>query len=138
VPAKVFLDTSHWVALVTETDQFHEKAIEISQRIANSSSHLVTTQAVLLELGNSLAKKRYRQDAGQLLRFLSTDPAIDVVPLTSELFNRGLQLFETRKDKEWGLVDCISFTVMTDRGVTEALTSDEHFEQAGFVALLRQ
>jgi uncharacterized protein len=99
---------------------------------------LITTHAVLLEVGNSLSKQRYRQHAGQLLRFLTTDPTVEVVSVGPERFDRGLQLFESRRDKEWGLVDCISFTVMSDRGLTESLTSDEHFEQAGFVALLRQ
>ena len=58
--------------------------------------------------------------------------------MTTGLLRRGLDLYEARTDKEWGLVDCVSFIVMSDRGLTEALTSDEHFEQAGFVALLRR
>lgn len=51
---------------------------------------------------------------------------------------RGVDLFEQRPDKEWSLVDCISFGVMQDEKLTEALTGDRHFEQAGFVALLKE
>jgi len=50
----------------------------------------------------------------------------------------GLELYARRPDKSWSLTDCISFVVMTDRGLTEALTGDHHFEQAGFRALLRE
>jgi predicted nucleic acid-binding protein len=73
-----------------------------------------------------------------LLRSLTTDTTIIIEPLTTALLHRGLHLYEARMDKEWGLVDCLSFVVMWDRGLTEALTGDEHFEQAGFIALLRQ
>jgi len=72
-----------------------------------------------------------------LLQFILTDPTVEVIATDSDLIHSGLQLFQSRQDKEWGLVDCTSFIIMQDRGLTEALTSDEHFEQAGFVALLR-
>jgi hypothetical protein len=60
-----------------------------------------------------------------------------MIPATQELFDRGVALYESRPDKEWSLTDCISFVVMADHGITEALTGDRHFEQAGFVALLK-
>jgi predicted nucleic acid-binding protein len=44
--------------------------------------------------------------------------------------------YESRPDKAWSLTDCISFVVMNQHGLTEALTGDHHFEQAGFTALL--
>ena len=65
------------------------------------------------------------------------DSSAVVVPAETDLFRRGLDLYHNRPDKEWSLTDSISFVVMKDRGLTEALTGDHHFEQAGFVALLR-
>jgi hypothetical protein len=62
---------------------------------------------------------------------------VEVLPLEAELFVRAFRLYSDRADKEWGLTDCVSFVVMTDRGIREALTADEHFEQAGFLPLLR-
>jgi len=56
---------------------------------------------------------------------------------TNQRFEQALELFRNRPDKQWGLVDCVSFIVMQERGLTEALTTDEHYEQAGFRALLR-
>ena len=97
---------------------------------------LITTRAVVLEIGNALAKLRYRSAAVQLLRALEEDPNVEIVPLSEELYKRGLQLYRERLDKEWSLTDCISITVMQERGLTEALTTDKHFQQAGFEVLL--
>ena len=69
---------------------------------------------------------------------LLSDPDTVFVPASELLFRQGRQLFAARPDKAWSLTDCISFVVMTERGLTEALTGDHHFEQAGFRALLRQ
>jgi len=84
-----------------------------------------------------LAKQRYRAAAIQLLESLETDPSVEVVSLTDSLYRLAFSLFKQREDKEWGLVDCISFIVMQERGITDALTADAHFQQAGFRALLR-
>jgi len=137
VKSDVFLDASDRIALTSTADQFHQRAVALAETIATEQRRVVTTEAVLLEVGNSLARRRYRQAAAALIRSVIADPRATVEPITTTLFHRGLDLYEARADKEWGLVDCLSFTVMWDRGLTEALTSDEHFEQAGFVALLR-
>jgi predicted nucleic acid-binding protein len=134
---EVFLDTSFAIALSAITDQNHPKAVQLAEQIENENLRLVTTQAILLEIGNALSKQRYRAAAIQLLESLESDPNIEIVPLTNELYSAVFQLFRSRQDKEWGLVDCISFLVMENRAITEALTADEHFNQAGFRALLK-
>ena len=91
----------------------------------------------MLEIGNALSKQRYRQDALELLTALERDGQVEIVPLTENLYEQAFDLFRRRPDKDWGLVDCASFVVMQERSLTEALTTDEHFEQAGFRALLR-
>ena len=84
------------------------------------------------------AKAIQRKHEGGLCRHLlvETDPAFQCVRATSELIQRGRKLYRERADKEWPLTDCISFVVMQDHGLSEALTADHHFEQAGFKALL--
>ncbi len=134
---EVFLDTSFAIALSAITDQNHAKAVELAEQIEAENLRLVTTQAILLEIGNALSKQKYRSAAIQLLESLEADPNIEIVPLTNELYNAAFQLFRSRQDKEWGLVDCISFLVMQNRAITEALTADDHFNQAGFRALLK-
>jgi hypothetical protein len=76
--------------------------------------------------------------ARQLLQTLEADPQLEIVPLSDRLYQKAFQLFCSRPDKEWGLIDCISFVVMQERGLTEALTTDKHFQQAGFRALLME
>lgn len=73
----------------------------------------------------------------QLLESLEADPNVEIVLLTNDLYIAAFNLFKQRKDKEWGLVDCLSFIVMGNRGITDALTADTHFQQAGFRALLK-
>ena len=84
-----------------------------------------------------LSKRRYWDAAIRLVASLFTDRKVEVLPLEVELFARAFGLYSDRADKEWGLTDCVSFVVMADRGIREALTADEHFQQAGFLALLR-
>jgi predicted nucleic acid-binding protein len=137
LPHNVFLDTAFALALANPKDLLHERAIDLADQLEAARTQLVTTRAVLLEIGNSLAKVRYRVAAVQLLTSLETDPNVEIVPLTDDLYDRAFQLYEQRPDKEWGLTDCVSFVVMQDRGLRVALTADKHFQQAGYRALLR-
>lgn len=82
-------------------------------------------------------RKDIEAAAIQLLESLEADPSIEVVLLTDSLYRLAFNLFKHREDKEWGLVDCISFIVMQDREITDALTADTHFQQVGFMALLK-
>ena len=132
----LFLDASLAIALSIESDERHLRAMELSQQVEKAERSIVTTAAVLLEIGNILASERYRSGAAIIVRETLEDPDIVVVDVDNELFARGLEHFEQHSDKTWGLVDCISFVVMRERGITEALTADRHFVQAGFRALL--
>lgn len=136
MPDKVFLDAAYAIALSSSKDLHHERAIRLADQLRSNETRLITTRAILLEIGNALAKQRYRLAASRLLLALETDPTVQVVSLTEQLYLRALQLDTDREDKEWGLTDCISFVVMDDEGISEALTTDHHFRQAGFKALL--
>ncbi|MDP2975594.1 MAG: PIN domain-containing protein [Anaerolineales bacterium] len=138
VRTEVFLDSSYSIALSSSSDSFHERAVRLANELEAAKTRLVTTRAVLLELGNALAKQRYRQAAVKLLNALEADHNVKIVPLSEDLYARAVKLYRERPDKEWGLTDCVSFVVMQERGITEALTTDEHFKQAGFRALLRE
>ena len=133
---KFFLDAAYAIALSAVTDQYHRKAEFLARQIETEAIPLITTRAVILEIGNALARLRYRASAIELLDSLEEDPNVKIVPLSEELYNRAMELYRQRPDKEWGITDCVSFVVMQDYGLTEALTTDEHFKQAGFRALL--
>jgi predicted nucleic acid-binding protein len=96
---------------------------------------LVTTEWVLTEVGDAFSQPGARQKFIQLLDLLRQQLDVEIVSSTSDLFRRGTEFFSARPDKEWSLTDCISFVVMNEHGITDALTSDHHFEQAGFQIL---
>jgi len=97
---------------------------------------IVTTAWVLTEAADALAAAAQRGAFLALLKSLRADPTLTILPPTQDLFDRGLDLYARRLDKDWSLTDCISFFVMEERGIADALTGDHHFEQAGFRALL--
>lgn len=136
----VFWDTSAFLALANRRDALHHQAVAVSQNLARERAHLLTTDAVLTELANGLSKVGQRQVAQRTVSMMQqsvTYHAAEVVHIDAELWQRGWQLYCARPDKEWGLTDCLSFVVMQEKGVFEAFTADHHFEQAGFVRLLR-
>lgn len=136
--ATAFLDTAYAIALASRTDQHHARAIMLSHHIASHRVPLITTRAVCLEIGDALAKSRFRPAAIAFLDALERSASVEIIPASEELCASAFELYRQRPDKEWGLTDCFAFVVMRQRGLTDALTSDEHFEQAGFKALLRQ
>ena len=135
---EVFLDTSYAIALSASNDEHHEQAVKLAEQLEADGTQLITTRAIVLEIGNTLARARYRNAAVELLDALENDPKVEIIPASEELCARAFQLYRNRLDKEWGLIDCISFVVMTDRSIPEALTTDDHFKQAGFKALLKE
>src|SRR5437899_2464040 len=96
---------------------------------------MVVTDAVLLEVGNTLARS-HKQEAVAAIEQLLTSDDVQVIHLTPDLFQRAFTMYKTFQDKAWSLVDCVSFVVMQDAGITDALTTDQHFVQAGFQALM--
>ena len=132
---EIFLDSAFAIALASATDTYHKKALEISETLGDVT--LVTTRAILLEIGNALSKRPFRKACLSLLRALEDDENVLIVSISDELFEKGMDLFAKRTDKEWGLIDCISFVVMQEREIAQALTTDTHFQQAGFQVLMR-
>jgi uncharacterized protein len=137
LPNEVFLDTAFAIALSVASDEHHQKALLLADELEAHNVRLVTTHAVLLEIGNALSKARYRQAAISLLEALESDPNVQTVVISETIYAQAFLLYRNRMDKEWGLTDCISFVVMDEYKLTAALTTDEHFQQAGFQALLR-
>ena len=130
----VFTDTSYFVALLSQTDASHHMAVEWSEVLLGRK---VVTEYVLVELGSALARGKDRHLYVPFVQHLLADPDTVFIPAASPLFRRGLALFNSRLDKSWSLVDCTSFVVMKQRRLTDALTTDHHFEQAGFKVLLK-
>ena len=130
----VFADSYYYIAFINERDAGHEAAIEFSQSYLGRS---VTTEWVLTEVADALSDKSNRPVFLSLLNTLQASSDTEIIPASHELFQRGIELFAKRPDKDWSLTDCISFVVMRGRGLADALTGDRHFEQAGFNVLLK-
>jgi predicted nucleic acid-binding protein len=130
----VFADTFYFLALVNVADAAHQRAVSFSQA---HSLPVVTTTWVLTEVADGLSRSARRKVFVQLLEDLRADSQTLIVPSAQELFDQGVALYAARPDKDWSLTDCISFVVMHERGLSDALTADHHFEQAGFTAMLK-
>ncbi len=132
----VFVDTVGWIALANTRDSLHSVAREIFERLWETDTAFITSEFVLIELGNALSSHDFRLRTAEFIQTLKHSSSIEVVPSSSGLFDRGQKLYGERRDKAWGLVDCTSFVIMTERNITKVFTEDHHFEQAGFTKLL--
>jgi uncharacterized protein len=130
-----FVDTSYWIALVNPKDEFHQKAHAMA---TIRRGPFMTTQWVLTEFLDGYSDPQWRMSAVGFVEKLYRQESLTIVPASDDWFLRGLRRFKSRADQNWSLTDCISFVVMDEWDLHEALTADHHFEQAGFVALLRQ
>ena len=130
----VFADTFYFLALLNRRDARHARAVAASRM---PDLRLVTTEFVLIELADALCKPQQRNEVAAVWKLAETSPSFQLIRATSELLQRGRMRYEGRNDKEWPLTDCISFVVMEEHGLTDVLTADGHFEQAGFTVLLK-
>ncbi len=126
------MDTGFVMAVVNDKDQQHPDAVKLANRFRNYPT--VITDAVLLEIGNSLARN-FKERAIDIINHFYSSEEVTLIHVTPALLRRGFDLYRYYLDKTWGLVDCISFVVMRDMGITEVLTFDKHFAQAGFKML---
>lgn len=143
INSMVFLDTGFAIALLSPRDQYHITALSLAAEIRQQGTKIMTSDAVLLEIGAALAKLAYRPAAIKFIDGLRTDAKVEIIPLDSRLFEVAYRLFRERLDrerldKEWSLTDCASFVIMQERHISQGLAADEHFKQAGFIALLLQ
>lgn len=133
--SRLFVDTVFVVALINRNDQYHEQAVLLADTY--DGQPLLVTDSVLLEVGNALARS-FKPQAVRVIDELLSSPETELVRLNERLFAEAFNLFRSHADKAWGLIDCVSFVVMKEAGVVEALTNDWHFQQAGFRALMRE
>lgn len=135
----IFVDTSSWASLVVETQTFHTKAKEIYQSAISDQNTLLTTNYVLTELITLLTSplRLSRPRVIEIVEGIKTSPFFEIIHIDKDSDKRTWELLKNRPDKKWSLVDCSSFVVMQEREISEALTTDQHFEQAGFIRLLK-
>ncbi len=133
----VFADTGYWVALLNSQDDLHDKAVRLSKTL--QPIHIFTSEVVLTEVLNDFSKRGeyFRDLATGLIQNLRSHPNTTIIPQTSQQFDQALLLYTQRKDKQWSHTDCVSFNIMEENGILEALAYDKHFNQAGYTPLMR-
>ncbi len=129
----VFVDTYYWLALINPRDGAHQEAVALSQSLTQP---LVTTAWVLTEVGDAMCVPANRPTFVKLLEGIAKDPETTIVPAEQKWFDLGAALYAGRLDKKWSLTDCISFVIMQETGLTDALTADGDFTQVGFRILM--
>ena len=130
----VFADAFYFVARLNRHDQHHERVVAFSREFR---SHILTTDWVLMEVADALAKSECRSRVRDFILHLRQPAVCEVIPASRELLDRAVELYHQHADKEWTLTDCASFVVMRERGITDALTEDHHLAQAGFTTLFK-
>lgn len=136
---EVFADTSGWASFFVDTEPYHAKALRLMEQWQQKTRRVVTTNYVLSELLPLLTMRFHvrRERALNLIENIRLDRLVEIVHIDESLDAEAWKLLENRLDKVWSLVDAASFVVMKNRRITEALTTDHHFEQEGFTRLLK-
>ena len=130
----MLLDTSGLMCLFDRRDFRHQNAFEFY----NAAPTRLTHNYVLLEfVALAQARNVPRAEALTFIADLFDDPEVEVIWVDTNLHQDALALLQERLDKTWSLCDAVSFLLMQQRSLTEALTTDHHFEQAGFIKLLQ-
>ena len=131
---ELFAHAFYFIALLNPADQYHDPALQATRSIQR---RIVTTLWVLMEVADALSAPEVRQRTHRFFENVLADDNTKVIIDVEPWLTRGRELYGRRPDKEWSFTDCVSFNVMKDREITDALTADHHFEQAGFTALLK-
>lgn len=132
----VFLDTNGWLALLNSSDALHSAASIVWSDLVRRGSTIFLTDWIVAETGNGLARTNARQRFPRAVALLRESPRVRLLSISESLFKASLDLYASRPDKSWGLVDCASFLVMQEHEISEVVTNDRHFGQAGFKCLL--
>jgi predicted nucleic acid-binding protein len=134
---RVFADSHYWIALVKPHDQWAEKAKAAKRHLGEAL--IITTDEVLTEFLAALRSGEHmRQQAAKMVRSIMENPNVKVIPQTRDSFLKGLSFYESRNDKQYSLIDCISMNVMKNQSLIEVLTNDRHFEQEGYTVLIKE
>jgi predicted nucleic acid-binding protein len=135
--APVFVDTAALIALSLRGDRWHAQAKRVQQELVSTRTPLITSDWVLLEYLNAASRPEMREAASRVVRRIEASHHYEIVPGTRELWTRSFELFESRPDKAWSLVDCGSILLCQERSIERVWTSDHHLTQAGLQILLR-
>jgi predicted nucleic acid-binding protein len=134
----VFLDTSGWFAALSPRESAHKAALSAYREWIDGGTRLVTTNLVVAEMQTLLMRFRGPAEGVRFMDHLYQDATHEVVFVDRNAERSAVDGWLRRfRDQPLSLTDAVSFVVMRDRRIRQALTLDEHFELAGFEAVPR-
>ncbi len=129
----MFIDTSGFLCRNSDSEPYHQKAAEYY----NSAKTRITTNYVLAEyVALALVRGLRRESITVFSEEILRDGTVEIVWVDEELHTKAVELLKERYDKKYSLCDAVSFALMREREISEALTTDKHFKQEGFIRLL--
>jgi predicted nucleic acid-binding protein len=133
---ETFVDTSGFYALLVKRDKRHLEAVGYLHAHRAKQRRFVTTDYVLGESATLLKARGHAHLLSRFFDIVMASAACAIHWTDVESFEAARRLFLKHLDHKWSFTDCVSFTAMRQLRVTDALTTDDHFKEAGFVALL--
>ncbi len=137
MPYDTFVDTSGFYALLIKQDDRHEAASAFLRQAAEQRQGFITTDYVIDETLTLLKARGHRHLLKGFIDSVLNSSVCRIEWTDSERFSETVTFFLKRLDQDWSFTDCLSFRVMAELSLRQALTKDAHFEAAGFVALLK-
>lgn len=137
---RVFVDTSGIIASVSTDDAHHNHAVYLRSELQKRGAQFLTLDSILTEVANTFSRARDRRVAVGAINSIRESAGrgeFRIIHASVDLFDEAWLLYQSRSDKDWSLTDCMCFEFMRKERIKEAFTTDHHFEQAGFVRLLR-
>ena len=130
----MLIDTSGFLCLYDSREPLHEKALEFydSTKIRLTTSYILAEYTALAQV-RGISRKQIIEFSDQIL----ADDEIRIIWIDENLHRQAVELMKNRSDKNYSLCDATSFVVMNENQISEALTTDKHFEQEGFIRLLK-
>jgi len=134
---KILVDTNAWIALNNKNDQFHSRAVSLNKELINKGYKFITTNFILDETYTGLLMKVSHYSATDFGERVRSSKLLSVFKIEDFIENSAWEIFKKYSDKQFSYTDCTSFALMKYMNIDTAFTNDHHFEQFGFISLLK-
>ena len=132
----VLIDTAGFLSLWDASDQYHKRAVQLQTELSRKAGRFLTTDYIVDETATLLLVRHSHAAADDFLQTVLASQSLQMQWIDSDRFQRAARFFTQHNDKQWSFTDCVSFILMHELNLTDCFTTDHHFRQAGFNALL--
>lgn len=134
MPKRIFIDTGAFLALEDESDEHREEALRFRHGVLLKGNYELITTSYILDETLTLIRARLGIKASiDFSKRIRKSKVVKFVPISKEIEEKALDLFERYDDKDFSFTDCVSFVVMRELGIEEVFGFDQDFDQMQFV-----